>query len=408
MSKRSAMTAVLASCVLAMALPAVGFAKEAPWYQEALDYVAAEGMVFQTDADVHPEEPVREMDFLTALYKVSGETGGQQACLNWAQANGLTAHVTWDDGLTREEMLEMVHQGLKANGQAASGVGVDLPYTDKAQLAAWAVEAATDCTVQQIIVGQPEGILAPKALTTQAEVWAVLERFDRRLKADGAKLEALFDRAVQDAKIIMPEEIFPVTAITKDSPLVTWNEAGDRVLLLTFHKYPDSYQEGQTATTKWGEVWTFTDREMVDWYAKNGAEVSDWPLRLRQLIGLRPDNSYTHISALWVKPEDMVRPAYETDITTGQMTDHFAEAADADFRAWFEANAASSYDSDTPYPWTRLGYTYDWADNGQAFGLSEFLIQKDATVEVEFTKTIADFVQWLEEEAAAEKTAEAA
>ena len=33
-----------------------------------------------------------------------------------------------------------------------------------------------------------------------------------------------------------------------------------------------------------------------------------------------------------------------------------------------------SYSEDNRYPWTRLGYTYDWADNGKEYGLSESLI----------------------------------
>ena len=48
------------------------------------------------------------------------------------------------------------------------------------------------------------------------------------------------------------------------------------------------------------------------------------------------------------------------------------------------------------YPWTRLGYTYDWADNGREYGLSEFLILADSVIEVEWTKTTDEFVDWME------------
>ncbi len=34
------------------------------------------------------------------------------------------------------------------------------------------------------------------------------------------------------------------------------------------------------------------------------------------------------------------------------------------------------------YPWTRLGYTYDWGNPGSEVGLSEFVIQGGATVQV--------------------------
>ena len=52
---------------------------------------------------------------------------------------------------------------------------------------------------------------------------------------------------------------------------------------------------------------------------------------------------------------------------------------------------------DSAYPWTRLGYTYDWADNGQEYGLSEFLIRQGAEVEVAFTMTTEEFIAWLGE-----------
>ena len=52
-----------------------------------------------------------------------------------------------------------------------------------------------------------------------------------------------------------------------------------------------------------------------------------------------------------------------------------------EYKAWFDANIISSY-FDGKYPWTRLGYTYDWADNGQEYGLSEFINQKDSDVTV--------------------------
>ena len=47
-------------------------------------------------------------------------------------------------------------------------------------------------------------------------------------------------------------------------------------------------------------------------------------------------------------------------------------------------NIISSY-FDGKYPWTRLGYTYDWADNGEEYGLSEFVVRKNSEVKVAYT-----------------------
>ena len=47
----------------------------------------------------------------------------------------------------------------------------------------------------------------------------------------------------------------------------------------------------------------------------------------------------------------------------------------APYREWFEARTALSYGEENPYPWTRLGYTYDWhRDAAQRRGLGEFIV----------------------------------
>ncbi|GHU44240.1 hypothetical protein FACS1894190_15440 [Spirochaetia bacterium] len=67
---------------------------------------------------------------------------------------------------------------------------------------------------------------------------------------------------------------------------------------------------------------------------------------------------------------------------------------DADFKKWFDGNIVFSY-FDSAYPWTRLGYTYDWAPGSNEYGLSEFIVLKGVTVNVEFTKTFDEFIEWL-------------
>ena len=66
------------------------------------------------------------------------------------------------------------------------------------------------------------------------------------------------------------------------------------------------------------------------------------------------------------------------------MTDAFSEEVDEDYKEWFDSNIISSY-FDGKYPWTRLGYTYDWADNGEEYGLSEFVVRKNSEVKVAYT-----------------------
>jgi hypothetical protein len=78
------------------------------------------------------------------------------------------------------------------------------------------------------------------------------------------------------------------------------------------------------------------------------------------------------------------------------MTDSFSDDVNEEYKAWFDANIISSY-FDGKYPWTRLGYTYDWADNGQEYGLSEFIIKKDSDVTVAYTVDLEEMIKKLDE-----------
>lgn len=204
--------------------------------------------------------------------------------------------------------------------------------------------------------------------------------------------EELYAMAVKDATIAEADEIKPLVSLTKEDKLVTWDDKG-RVLLCTWHSYPDSYPEGETVTTKWGYVWTFTDKEMAT-YAEELRESEDAQMRLRQLIAIAPEKEHSTVTGLWVNPADVIRPAYQTDATKGDMYTAFPEGKEVEeqFKAWFDQNILSSYYYGN-YPWTRLGYTYDWANNGKAYGLTEFLIKQDAEVEVAFTETTDEFLR---------------
>lgn len=204
-----------------------------------------------------------------------------------------------------------------------------------------------------------------------------------------ADLNALYESAIRDAMFADENEILPLVSLTSEDKMTTWNEDGC-VLLCTWHRYPDSYPEGETITVEWGPVWTFTDKEIAS-YKDELKKCKDPETRLKQLIGLPPDCDYTTFTGFWVSPENVKRPAYRTDIVSGEMTTSFDENVDTDFKEWFDGNILGSY-FDGAYPWTRLGYTYDWADNDTEYGLTEFLVLDKAEITVEFTDTTAEFI----------------
>lgn len=205
-------------------------------------------------------------------------------------------------------------------------------------------------------------------------------------------LQALYASAVKDAAFAEPEEILPLVSLTREDPLVTWDEAGERVLLCTWHNYPESYPAGETVTLEWGTVWAFTPDELAQKYKAEAGRVSDWDLRLKQLIGFSPDSQHSTFTTFWVNPSDICRPACQPDPFSGNMQTQLDPASAREgYVDWFNENILSSYFYGA-YPWTRLGYTYDWADNGNEYGLTEFLIRQGAEVEVADTRTTEEFL----------------
>ncbi|MFI3176508.1 MAG: hypothetical protein R3Y67_03325 [Eubacteriales bacterium] len=202
--------------------------------------------------------------------------------------------------------------------------------------------------------------------------------------AEGDK--TLYELAMADSMVAEEDEIYELVTLDALDEMVTWDEEG-RVLLLTYHSYPDSYLEGEDVTLEWGSVWSFTDKELEAFYEEEKDDVEDWALRLEQLIGLPEGSGHTVVTAMWVDLSDVTRPAYQSDATDGTMMNYLPEGVEEEYQEWFDQNILDSYYYGA-YPWTRLGYTYDWADNGTEYGVTEFLIQKGAITEVEYTMTL--------------------
>ena len=143
-------------------------------------------------------------------------------------------------------------------------------------------------------------------------------------------------------------------------------------------------------------IFGFNKGEMIDWYEANGQDVKNWTLRFAQLLGIPGDTDYGQFTAFWAHPKDVIRPAYETDVASQVKNDYGLVSQDA-YKEWFDANILWSY-FESEYPWTRLGYTYDWSGETSEYGLTEFLLFDGETSQVEFTLPTLEFVNWLEDQ----------
>ena len=208
--------------------------------------------------------------------------------------------------------------------------------------------------------------------------------------------DELYAQAVRDAMIVEDDEILPLVNIADGEENVTLKDG--KVLLAFMHKYPDSYPAGEEIELKWGNVWCVSAGERYIWIKDNGKGVEDWTLRLHQVMGMPTTKGYDTVTALWVDADLLYRPANVTDpnakmAATYQSTGD--EQFDKTYKQWFDGNIIGSY-FDSAFPWTRLGYTYDWADNGREYGVSEFLIFSGEKATVAYTYEIKDFVAFAE------------
>lgn len=205
-------------------------------------------------------------------------------------------------------------------------------------------------------------------------------------------------QAVKDTLSISTDELYEVLTITKDNPYICWNEE-QQVLMGTYHPYPESYPAGSAVTLQWGDVWVFSPPEAVAWYQKYYGHrlprEQNWGWRFNALMGLAPDKHYTHFTLFWVNPRYLLRPAYNMDITSSTGRKNFDDYVEQDYRQWFFQRMQYAYQQNIS-PWTRLGYTYDWASEDEEYGLSEFLVRKNTMVRVQQTITVADFVAYLQ------------
>lgn len=210
-----------------------------------------------------------------------------------------------------------------------------------------------------------------------------------------------YNLAVADAKVAELNEVSQkLVAITEDNPSLIWQNKTapkGKVLVATWTNWTgyDS-QIGQSVNTS-RQTWVTTAPEVQDFCKKELKTVTDQSartLRLEQLLGLPPNNGKTRFVEFWVNPQDLFRPSADAETSDRTAFGEFTQlpkvlAANAkpEYVKWFEDLRSKSYNAVGGYPWTRMGYTYDWGNPKSEIGLSEFVINSGVTIEVKSVQT---------------------
>lgn len=215
-------------------------------------------------------------------------------------------------------------------------------------------------------------------------------------------LEAAFERAVADAHHPTPEKIVRhLTAIVPHNDALVWegDPGASRVLMVTWTSYP-GYIVGKTYHAVGREkyqpsvdLWVTAVPEVKLFCRRQRLSSEQLELRLKQYLGMPASTERTWFVEFWVEPTDLFRPSPDPEIT-----DHEAEL---DFRPNTSFMTVSSDHIDwinhqistNMWPWTRLGYTYDWGNPICHVGASEFVIRRNAEVTVVSITPTAEYLR---------------
>jgi hypothetical protein len=239
----------------------------------------------------------------------------------------------------------------------------------------------------------------------------------------------------QPLKPIYNDEYYRAVTVTKDNggasdvanvvAIAPWNNdliwldaQKSRVAMVSFMPKwavdrfyrPNLGKVFQTSTMPNVYIWATVVPQLKNFvqnYVKNPIPGVPLALRLKQYLGLPNSEDEYFFVELWVRPQDIFRPCVNTDIVGNvcipdpnmqQMPATFRNifdyvAHDPAYKKWFTDRKNTTYTGNAPFPWTRLGYTYDWGSKEQKkVGATEFVIKQGVPVLIISITPINDYL----------------
>lgn len=183
-------------------------------------------------------------------------------------------------------------------------------------------------------------------------------------------LKELYRMALEDAAIADPDEVHNLKL-----------PEGDSVTVLSWVKNEllQYYPAGETTVFS-RFTWVTLFPEVQDKCRQFAGEHQ--VIRMQQLLGLPPDHlEERSFVVMEVHLNDLFRPCIDPNIDAPQCAIQ-GEVTDGAHGIFFANQTTVAYGTPPGYPWTRLGYTYDWNPATPEYGVSEYVILKNATVTI--------------------------
>jgi hypothetical protein len=208
-------------------------------------------------------------------------------------------------------------------------------------------------------------------------------------------LAILYAQATFDAAVFqVSHQSADLQAITEfPATVVTWTRHVPTEEQIRRFAYPrHAFRPGEDALTD--QVWVTRVPQVQELCRR--FDPAKLRLALQQLLGMPPappEHAPDIFVTMRVLDRDgLFRPCTDPcPGTRGPCSETFPEGVPAEHVEWMARQALSSWQVPGGYPWTRLGYTYNWNPGASLFGASEFVVKKGARVEVTAITPTAEY-----------------
>jgi len=209
--------------------------------------------------------------------------------------------------------------------------------------------------------------------------------------AEAATLRRQYDpylKAVASAEEPHPWDTNPRILVKVDkgpATVVSWMRAGKAAALGS---------PGHWVNQAPFEIWVTVEPHLQD-FCRDFARANGWDeaaltRRLEQRLGLPPASGDTVFVEMKIDDPSagLFRPCADPAVDVADCPVAAPAATNNGYQQWFYTQYYNSYATALPwqYPWTALGYTFDWATGSKGdldrYGESEFVVRKDAAIQV--------------------------
>lgn len=180
------------------------------------------------------------------------------------------------------------------------------------------------------------------------------------------------------------EVVDSLWAITPSNTRLKWNADQSAVRMVAWTTYTGYVEGGNTLSR---EIWVTAVPQLQE-LCKTLPEDAARIARINQYLGLPPASEWDsgrQFVEMWVEPGDMFRPCPDPEIDDSTCGLQFPDGVSSEHKTWISNYYATSYGfwQSTHYPWTGLGYTYDWcSQDTKHVGASEFVVRAGSVVNV--------------------------